>query len=123
MADPGGKEGTSRLGLGPARVAGSHPQWPALGTTSPRVRLQRYARRPGESLAVRGFCPAAERQAGIRSSARYRAFRRAQEFRKASTASTLRLSSVDGARSSLAKMLVLCFPTAFSEVNSRWGIA
>lgn len=38
-------------------------------------------------------------------------------------ARTLRLSSSEGARSSLAKTLVLCLPTAFSEMNRRWAIA
>src|SRR5215472_695581 len=46
-----------------------------------------------------------------------------QEFRKARTASTRRLSSADGARSSLVKMLVLCLPTAFSVMHSRCAIA
>src|SRR5260370_39695711 len=106
MADPGCHGGN--LNAGPiAHLGGRLAPFRAASSPATPPGSAHYAtpdRAGSHWPAVIRFCQEFRPSSGVQAPV--------QEFRKARTASTRRLSSVDGARSSLAKMLVLCLPTA-----------
>src|SRR5690606_6170576 len=112
-----------RKGRGRAPHPGAAPHGAKVQTGGDGKGRDGVERRTRPERPAPPLPPPLPRRERSRPHARPSLNRRQRVFRYASTASTRRLSSLDGGRSSLVKMLLMCLLTALSVMNRREAMA